>query len=417
VIEERRRWRRVLAPALLGVVAVVVGFLAVSEIGAPTSSARTETEVVTAADGVVQSTVSGTGNVAAGTDDDVNFATSGTLEHVSVREGERVTKGQILATLDPTSAQLTLDEAKATLSAARDTLSDAEDSSSSSSTTTVDEDELTVEQDEQSVKSDELAVSETTLRAPVTGTIASLEDLSPGESVSAGSSSSGASSSDSSSSSSSSGSSTTSSGSSTGSTAASSSSLAEIVNTNTLTMTVAISEADVGQIKVGQSATVTMDALNGVEFAAHVAAVSPTATDSDDVVSYDVTLDLDQSDRRVLSGMSASALVIVDQASGVTVPNDAVSGSGSEGTVTLDENGKRVERQVVVGLRGTSRSVIVSGLSAGDELVVSQTLPSLGSTTTTTSSGGTSGTLGGSSGLAGALGEAGGGAAGGGGPP
>jgi hypothetical protein len=67
--------------------------------------------------------------------------------------------------------------------------------------------------------------------------------------------------------------------------------------------------------------------------------------------------------------------LIVDQAEGVTVPNDAISGSGSEGTVTLDEDGRRVARQVVVGLRGSSRSVIVSGVNAGDELIVSQTLP------------------------------------------
>jgi membrane fusion protein, macrolide-specific efflux system len=192
VIEERQRWRRVVALVPLGVVVVVVGFLAVSEVGTPSSSARTETEVVSAADGVVQTTVSGTGDVAAGTDDDVNFATSGTLEHVYVREGEHVTKGQVLATLDPTSAQLTVDEAKETLTAAQDTLSAAEDPSSSSTTTTLDEDELAVEEDAQTVKSDEAALVNATLRAPATGTIASLEDVSPGESVQ-GSSSSGSS--------------------------------------------------------------------------------------------------------------------------------------------------------------------------------------------------------------------------------
>lgn len=406
MLEHRHRWRRAIALALLGLAVVVVGFLAVSEIGTPASSARTETEYVTATDGVVQTTASGTGNVAAGTDDHVNFATSGTLEHVYVHQDEQVTKGQILATLDPTSAQLTLEEANATLTAAQDTLSEAEDSSSSSTTTTVDADELAVEQDEQTVKSDEGALSQATLRAPATGTIASLEDLSPGESVQAGSSSSDASSGGSSSASSTASSSTTG-----ASTTSSNSSFAEIINTKTLTMTVAISEADIGEIKVGQPATVTMDALSGVELAARVATISPTATDSDDVVSYDVTLDLDQTDSQVLSGMSASAVVIVDQASGVTVPNDVVTGSGSEGSVTLDVDGKRVARQVVVGLRGATRSVITSGLTSGDELVVSQTLPSpdSGSTTTTSSSGSLSGVLGGSSGVAGALGAAGGG--------
>jgi macrolide-specific efflux system membrane fusion protein len=378
----------------LALVAAGVGVLAVSQVGIPSSSARVATEVVAAEDGVVQTTVTGTGNVAAGTDDEVDFATSGTLRHVYVHEGERVTKGQVLAKLDPTSAQLTLDQANATLTAAEDTLAEAEDGSSSSSgtttttsttdATTLDEDQIAVETAEQSVKSDELALDATTLRAPASGTIASLEDLFPGDSVQAGSSSGGSSSSSSSSSSGSASSSSSSS---------SSSSFAEIVNTSTLTMTVAISEGDIGEIKVGQPATVTMDALTGVELAAHVAAISADATDSSDVVSYNVTLNLDQTDSRVLSGMSGSAVVIVDQAAGVTVPTAAVTGSGSDGTVTLDQDGTQVQRQVVVGLRGTSRAEITSGLKAGDELVITEALPSSRSSGTTTTGSGLSGAL------------------------
>jgi macrolide-specific efflux system membrane fusion protein len=377
-----RRWRHSIFLCVLALVAAAVALLAISQVGIPTSSARVATQVVTAEDGVVQTTVSGTGNVAAGTDDEVDFATSGTLKHVYAHEGEHVTKGQILATLDPTSAQLTLDEADATLTAAEDTLDEAEDGSSSSRSTTsdattLDEDELSVETDEQTVKNDKQALAETTLRAPASGTIVSLEDLFAGDSVQAGSSSSDSS--------------------------TSSSSFAEIVNTNTLTMTAAISEADIGEIKVGQPATVTLDALTGVELSAHVAEISSDATDSSDVVSYNVTLKLGQTDSRVLSGMSASAAIVVDQAAGVTVPNAAVAGSGSDGTVTLDENGKRVEREVVVGLRGTDRTEIASGLKAGDELIVTQRLPSPGSGSgaTTTSSTAPSGTLGGGSGFGG----------------
>jgi membrane fusion protein, macrolide-specific efflux system len=374
-LRSRRTWRHRVLICGLGLVVGAAAFAAVSEVGAPTSAARTETEIVTAADGVVQTTVSGTGDVEAGTDDDVDFATSGTLQHLYVHQGEHVTKGQILASLDPTSAQLTLDQAAATLTAAQDTLTAAEDGSADTAAT-IAADETTVESNEETVKNDKQALSDTTLRAPVTGTIASLEALFPGDSVAAGSSSSG---------SSSSGSATTSTSatSTTSSTGSTGSSFAEIVNTNTLTMPVAISEADIGQIRAGQPATVTMDALTGVELAAHVASISPNATDSSDVVSYDVTLDLNQTDPQVLPGMSASAVVIVDQADGVTVPNDAVTGSGAEGTVTMDNNGRRVQSQVVVGLRGTTRSQIVSGVKAGDVLVVSRTLPSVGSTTTT----------------------------------
>lgn len=87
-----------------------------------------------------------------------------------------------------------------------------------------------------------------------------------------------------------------------------------------------------------------------------------------------VTLNLDQTDSRVPSGMSGSAVVVMDQSAGVTVPNAAITGSGLEGPVTLDQDGTQVQRQVVVGRRGTSRTEITSGLKAGDELVITESL-------------------------------------------
>jgi macrolide-specific efflux system membrane fusion protein len=172
-------------------------------------------------------------------------------------------------------------------------------------------------------------------------------------------------------------------------------------------MSVAFSESDISKVLVGQPATVTLDALAGVELAAHVSSISLVGTTSSSVVSYDATLTLDQSDSRVKPGMSASVAVITGQAQGVTVPNQAVSGSGTLSTVNMLQNGKTVSQQVVVGLRGDSRTQIISGLKAGDQVVITITLPSLGSTSTTGS-----GTLGRGLGGAGGLG---GGAFGGGG--
>ncbi len=176
-------------------------------------------------------------------------------------------------------------------------------------------------------------------------------------------------------------------------------------------MTVAFSESDISKVHVGQPATITIDALSGVQLAAHVSAISTVGTTSSGVVSYDATLTLDQTDSRVKPGMSASASVIVGQAQGVTVPNQAVTGSGSLGTVNLLKGGKTVPQQVVVGLRGDSRTQIIGGLEAGQQVVVTITLPSLSGSPTSTS--GASGTLGG--GRFGAGGFGGGGFGGGGG--
>jgi len=403
---------------LLSAVGVVLAVLALADIGPATSSARTSTQIVTAEQGVVQSTVTGSGNVAAGTEMNVNFQTSGTLSNVYVHVGEHVEKGQLLATLDQTSATLTLEQAEQNLLAAEDQLNSAESgsststgstatssgssssSSSTSSAASVASAQAAVDGAQASVGNAQTALENTKLYAPTSGTIVSLASLSPGDSVSAGSTGNATSSSNAttSSSGSSSGTAAGSLGGSSTSTSTSSSSpstssaFAGIANTSKMTMTVPFSESDVGKLKVGQAATVTPDALSGVELGAHMTAISPTATTSSGVVSYDATLTLDQSDSSVKAGMSASAAVIVGQAQGVTVPNAAVSGSGSLATVTVQSNGKRSQHQVVVGLRGNSRTQIVSGLTAGEQVVIVTTLPALGSTTTSTATG--SGTLG-----------------------
>jgi macrolide-specific efflux system membrane fusion protein len=181
-----------------------------------------------------------------------------------------------------------------------------------------------------------------------------------------------------------------------------------------MTVTVPFSESDVDELKVAQSATVTPDALPGVELAARVTAISPVGTTSSGVVSYAATLTLDQNDSSIKPGMSASAAVIVKQAQGVNVPNAAVSGTGSLATVTIEQSGKQSQQQVAVGLRGDSRTQIISGLSAGEQVVIKTVLPPLSSPATSTTST-SSGALGGTGARTGGFGAGGGGGFGGGG--
>ena len=417
--------------------------MALTQIGAPASSARTSTQIVSAQNGVVQSTVTGSGNIQAGTSDDVNFQTSGTLSAADVKVGQHVNKGQLLATLDPTNAQLALDQADSQLTAAQDELSSAESgsstsagsssggsssSSSGSSATTsassIATAQAAVDTAQANVNSAQTALDNTRLRAPISGTVASVTGLSTGDSVSGGSTGATSGTSTGSTSGSSTGSSTSTAGSlgssSSGSTSTSSSSTSsspfvQIVNTSTMTMTVSFSESDVNKLKVGQAATVTPDALSGVQLGAHVTSISPVGTTSNNVVSYQATLTLDQNDSSVKPGMSASASVITGRAQGVNVPTAAVTGAGSLGTVTVVRNGKQTTQQVVVGLRGNSRAQIVSGLSTGDQVVIKTVLPPVTPATTGTTS--SSGTLGGTGARPGGFGGGGGAFGGGGGRP
>src|SRR5271154_4248253 len=95
--------------------AIAAGVLVV---GPASGSQATVTRTATVARGVVQSTVSGSGNLQAVSQLNLGFKTSGTVTHIYVSQGQQVAQGQLLATLDPQSAEVTLEQAKATLQSA-----------------------------------------------------------------------------------------------------------------------------------------------------------------------------------------------------------------------------------------------------------------------------------------------------------
>jgi multidrug efflux pump subunit AcrA (membrane-fusion protein) len=133
-------------------------------------------------------------------------------------------------------------------------------------------------------------------------------------------------------------------------------------------MDVSLSESDIGSVKIGQAATVTVNAASGEQFAARVTAIGvlPSSSGTSSAVSYPVTLLLDQSSNSLKAGMSATADIVTAETSGITIPTQALTGT----TVTVVQNGKQSARTVTTGLTGDSTTQIVSGLSAGDQVVV-----------------------------------------------
>jgi multidrug efflux pump subunit AcrA (membrane-fusion protein) len=265
------------------------------------------------------------------------------------------------------------------------------------------------------VKSAETALTRTKLRAPMAGTVASVAGH-VGDAVTAGSSST------SSSSSSSTGGSATGAGGATGGSGSSSTStgFVTLVQVSRYTMQVSLSESDVGKVKVGQRATVTVNAADGEAFSAHVTSVgvlsssstsstSGAAGSTGSAVSYPVTLTLDQTASKLKAGMSASADVITAQASGLSVPTAAIRGS----TVTVERNGKRSTQSVQTGVAGSSATIVTSGLQAGDQVVVTSPSATAGAAAGAAGGGGAAGAAGGIGGAGGGFGGAAGAAGGG----
>lgn len=373
---------------VLGVALVGAGTGAYTAINSDsTATAPTGSRTVTVAKGTVLATVSGSGSLVSPSDAGANFTTGGTLTEVKVQPGDKVAKGQVLAKVDPTSAEQSLTEQKAALTAAEADLAKAEDGqpvsgsgaqSDPSPSTTVDpsavaQAEAQVAQAQNALDTAQQAVDGTVLTAPVSGTVASVEGA-VGETVS-GTSGSGSSSGSSSSSSSSSSTSTSTS---------TPSGFVVITNPTGMQVTASFSEADALKLKEGQAATVTLNADSEKVLNAKVLSVSSLSTSSSSsssggsggssstAVQYAATLAINGSTADLRTGLSANVQVVTGEASNALhVSAAAVSGTGANRSVTVvNKDGSTQVVSVTVGLQGDTDDEITSGLTEGQQVQI-----------------------------------------------
>lgn len=195
----RRRWWLLIAA---GVLVLVVAGAAVYWQLRPTASAAATDQFVSVKQQTLKQTVSATGTIEPAQESDLSFSSSGTITGVGVAVGDKVKKGDRLATMDDSSLKATADSDEAALKASQDNLSTLEDSSDSTDTA------LASAKADVKLKKSELAQAKdalkgATLTAPFSGVVAAVGIWvgdAAGSSSSSSSSGSGSSSSESSSS-------------------------------------------------------------------------------------------------------------------------------------------------------------------------------------------------------------------------
>lgn len=333
-----RRRRSLVINGLLVVVllgAGVAGYLVF--FGSSGSAQPTAARTAAAANRDVSEVVTASGTVQSSFSAAASFGASGTVTEINVKVGDVVTKGQQLAKLDPTQAQLQVDIAQGNLNAALD-----KGTGTTALLTAYRQAQLALQQAKD-------ALAATTLTAPGDGTITSVTG-SVGQKV---------------------GSSTTSSSSTTTTTAASG--FVVVTDLKNLVLHANVSESDVSKLKADQAATVTVNAMQSQPVQAKVTQVDLTPTTANNVVQYGVTLTLTEPPAGLRPGQSASVEVTVAGATGVlAVPAAAVQTVNGASSVAVLENGAETRRTVEVGVRGDQYVEIKSGLSAGEEVVLPQ---------------------------------------------
>ncbi len=352
------KWKVLAIVVLLAGGAVAVG-ASLGVIGASPASAATDYLTVQAAIADVVAEVAATGAVAPSATYGLAFGAdpglvSGTtpahgastitwpVTKVSAAVGDRVTKGQVLATAATTDLQAQLDDANRALRVARLQLAQAETSLSNATTTAAIRQAKIGLYGAQTSQARAIA-SRDDLQAKVAlaSVIAPAAGLVTAVSISVG--------------------------------ADAPSGDAIQVAADPLQVTTSVVESDIASITVGQTASVTVAALGGATLEGTVASIAPSgsASGNQGVVSFAVAITLSNAPAGLRPGMSADVTITTATAPGVlAIPARALAGSvGAYRVRVLAADGTVSTHDVTVGLITSSLVEIKSGLQAGDRVI------------------------------------------------
>ncbi len=147
----------------------------------------------------------------------------------------------------------------------------------------------------------------------------------------------------------------------------------------------AVSEADIGMIKHGQSVTFTVDAYSSQKFEGTVRQIRLSPTTTSNVVVYTVVIDVDNSDLKLMPGMTAFVTIVVDSADDVwkatnsafllrsfneivEVSDDAINPTNH---LAIQRDGKIILVPYTKGIvTATETQIISDEIKDGDKIVI-----------------------------------------------
>ena len=166
-----------------------------------------------------------------------------------------------------------------------------------------------------------------------------------------------------------------------------------------------VDEADIGQVKVGQRVTFTVDAYMEDSFEGTVSQIRMKPTTTSNVVTYTVIIDAPNPDQKLFPGMTASVTIVTEEQTGLAVPAEAFNFTPDEAVlksmrkpekpegpqgdmpeppqmeekampasptmVWLKKGDNMMPRPVKVGMSDGAYKIVEQGLQAGDSVVLS----------------------------------------------
>ena len=320
--------------------------------------------------GEMRQVVTATGEIQPLNTVSVGSQVSGTIEKLYVDFNSKVKKGDVLLEIEPSVLQASVDEAKASLVSAQSQRNYAKSEYQRNKTlynegfisrAEMEQSQTTYEQAEQSVKrmqsQYDRAVTNlgyATITSPVDGTVIARE-VDVGQTVAA---------------------------------SFQTPNLFKIAeDLSQMQIETSVSEADIGVIKEGQAVTFTVDAYPNQTFDGTVRQIRLSPTTTSNVVVYTVVIDVDNSDLRLMPGMTAFVTIVVTEKHDVfKVQNaalvlrkfDGIVDNAGDATpndhLAIQRDGEVILIPYTKGLvTATETEIISDELRDGDRVVIGRT--------------------------------------------
>ncbi|HEX5461774.1 MAG TPA: efflux RND transporter periplasmic adaptor subunit [Steroidobacteraceae bacterium] len=299
-------------------------------------------------------TATGTVKLKSGADVRVGAQISGIVERLNVSVGSPVRAGQVIAVLDTRAIRATIAEAEATLAKdqailvkdARNyarlkrllTTHDVSQQQADDGRADLIAQRATVAFDQSNLLAARLNLSYATIRAPVSGVVASVSTQ-QGETVAA---------------------------------AFNTPTFVTIIQPHALEMVAMVDEADIGPVRVGEPVTFTTETYPDRRFSGHVTRIAPTATIISGVVNYEVAASIDGDVGSLRPEMTATASIHTADDRGRPFPA-ATRRSSAESTVaTRMTLGNAKRGPTGPGSKPASAAGISGGLSRANRFTIEE---------------------------------------------
>lgn len=296
----------------------------------------TAVKVATASYRPFEFLINSSGTIASENELKVSFQSSGYLEKLTIKNGDRVNKGQVIGELENTQQEFALEKAqlnydKAYVNFKDDSLGRLNNMNEVVVNTM--EVKSGIKDAELNLREAKINLNNTILRSPIAGVIAEVKEK-QGDIISTGKE------------------------------------LCIVYDPYNLELTAKILESDYRHIKIGLIADIYTLAFKNRSFQAIVKEINPKVDENGMV---ELKLKLKDTDG-LLPGMSANAVIRVPQANNIIVPREALVIKTGRPVVFTYEDGQAKWKYVEVGLDNGVDLEILSGLNDGDQVIISENL-------------------------------------------